>query len=53
VRAYNAESYQERKFNEANEKLMKNNLFASRTMSILMPSVDVIMNMLTLAVYFL
>ena len=53
VRAYNAESYQERKFKEANEKLMKNNLFASRTMSILMPSVDVIMNMLTLAVYFL
>lgn len=53
VRAYNAESYQERKFNEANEKLMKNNLFASRTMSILMPSVDVIMNILTLAVYFL
>lgn len=53
VRAYNAETYQERKFNEANEKLMKNNLFASRTLSLLMPSVDVIMNVLTLAVYFL
>lgn len=53
VRAYNAESYQEKKFNEANEKLMKTNLFASRALSVLMPSVDVIMNMLTLAVYFL
>ena len=53
VRAYNAETYQERKFNEANEKLMKNNLFATRTLSLLMPSVDVIMNILTLSVYFL
>ena len=53
VRAYNAETYQERKFNEANEKLMKNNLFATRTLSLLMPSVDVIMTILTLSVYFL
>ena len=53
VRAYNAENYQENKFNDANEKLMKNNLFAARTLSLLMPSVDVIMNILTLSVYFL
>ena len=53
VRAYNAEDYQENKFNDANEKLMKNNLFAARTLSLLMPSVDVIMNILTLSVYFL
>ena len=53
VRAYNAEDYQEDKFNDANEKLMKNNLFAARTLSLLMPSVDVIMNILTLSVYFL
>ena len=53
VRAYNAEDYQENKFNDANTTLMKNNLFASRTLSLLMPSVDVIMNILTLSVYFL
>lgn len=53
VRAYNAESYQERKFDEANTKLMKTNLFTSRALSLLMPSVDVIMNILVLSVYFL
>ncbi len=53
VRAYNAENYQERKFDEANTKLMKTNLFTSRALSLLMPSVDVIMNILVLSVYFL
>ena len=32
---------------------MKTNLFTSRAMSLLMPSVDTIMNILTVAVYFL
>ena len=53
VRAFNAEWYQEKKFHNANQKLMKTNLFTSRALSLLMPSVDVITNILTLSVYFL
>ncbi|MFI3207226.1 MAG: ABC transporter ATP-binding protein, partial [Clostridia bacterium] len=51
VRAYNAEEYQGEKFEEANEKLTKTNLFTSRTMSFLMPSMQMISSGLILAVY--
>ena len=37
VRAYNAEGYQEKKFESANEELTRTNLFTSRTMSVLFP----------------
>jgi ATP-binding cassette subfamily B protein len=53
VRAHNAEIYQEKKFDKANSELMKTHLFTAKTMSILMPSVDTIMNILILSVYFL
>ncbi len=53
VRAYNAESYQEDKFDVANKELTKTNLFASRTMSFMMPSIQMIMNGLTLTIYWL
>ena len=53
VRAYNAEKYQEEKFDQANKNLSNTQMFTWRAMSILMPSVDVIMNLLTVAVYFL
>ncbi len=51
VRAYNAEDYQEGKFEKANEDLTKVNVFTSRTMSFLMPSIQMISNGLQLAVY--
>lgn len=51
VRAYNAEKYQEAKFEKANMELMQANLFANRIMTILMPGITVIMNGLTLAIY--
>ena len=51
VRAYNAESYQEAKFEKANDELKNTQLFANRTMSILMPGIMLVMNGLTLAVY--
>lgn len=51
VRAYNAEKYQENKFDVANVDLTKTNLFANRMMSILMPSVDMIINGLILSIY--
>ncbi len=51
VRAYNAEDYQADKFEKANEALTKTNIFTSRTMSFLMPSIQMISSGLTLAVY--
>ena len=51
VRAYNAENYQEAKFEKANDELKRTQLFANRTMTILMPGIMLVMNGLTLAVY--
>lgn len=51
VRAYNAEVYQETKFEKANDELKCTQLFANRTMTILMPGIMLVMNGLTLAVY--
>lgn len=51
VRAYNAEKYQEEKFEKANENLTYTNLFANRTLAFLMPGIQAIMNGLSLAIY--
>ncbi len=53
VRAYNAESYQEHKFSDANATLTNTQLFAQRTLAFLMPSIQLIMSGLTLAVYWI
>jgi ATP-binding cassette subfamily B protein len=53
VRAYNAESYQEDKFNKANDEMTSTNLFAQRTMSFMMPSIQLVMSGLSLAIYWL
>lgn len=53
VRAYNAESYQEHKFSDANAILTRTQLFAQRTLAFLMPSIQLIMSGLTLAVYWI
>ncbi len=51
VRAYNAEEYQTEKFEKANTELTATNIFTSKTMSFLMPSIQMISNGLQLAVY--
>lgn len=51
TRAYNAEKYQEDKFEEANSELTSVNLVANRVMATLMPSINFIMSSLTLAIY--
>ncbi len=51
VRAYNAEEYQEEKFEKASGELMDNNLFAFRTMAVMNPFMNIIMNGLTLSIY--
>jgi ATP-binding cassette subfamily B protein len=53
VRAYNAEEYQESKFETANEELTSTNLFTSRAMAAMMPVMSVIMSGLTLAIYWI
>lgn len=53
VRAYNAEGYQENKFEQANENLTQNQLFSQRNMSFMMPGIQLIMNGLSLAVYWI
>lgn len=51
VRAYNAEEYQQKKFEKANTDLTKTQLFTSRAMAIMMPMMTMIMSGLTLAIY--
>lgn len=51
VRAYNAEGYQEEKFEKANAELTGTNLFTQRVMAFMQPSMSLIMNSLTLAIY--
>ena len=53
VRAYNAEDFQEKKFEEANDELMKTHLFTQRSMAIMGPGMSIIMNGLSLAVYWI
>jgi ATP-binding cassette subfamily B protein len=53
VRAYNAEEYQKEKFEKANDELTRTNLFAQRTMSFMMPSIQLVMSGLLLAIYWL
>lgn len=53
VRAYNAEGYQEEKFRQANDALTANNLTANRIMAIMMPGMNLILNGLTLAIYWI
>ena len=52
VRAFNAEGYQEEKFEETNNNLTKTQMFNQRMMSIMSPFMYLIMNTLTLAIYF-
>ena len=52
VRAFNAEKYQEDKFENVNNKLTKLQLFNQKTFGILSPVMYLIMYCLTLAIYF-
>lgn len=53
VRAFNAEEYQENKFEKANDDITKTNLFTSRGMGLLNPVMTICMNGLTLAIYWI
>ena len=51
VRAFNAEKYQENKFENANIKFTKTQLFTGRVLALLSPIMMLIMNGLTLTIY--
>ena len=53
VRAFNAEKYQEDKFEEVNTKLTKQQLFNQKTFAVLSPSMYLVMHFLTLGIYFI
>ena len=53
VRAYNAEKYQEDKFEDANTALTNTHLFTQRSMAFLMPSIQIVMSGLSLAIYWI
>ena len=53
VRAFNAEAYQEEKFEQANEALMKTQMFTMRGMAFLFPVMIFVQSGLTLAIYWI
>ena len=53
VHAYNAEGYQEEKFKKANDDLTKLNLFTGRIIGLISPIMVILMDGITLAIYWL
>lgn len=53
VRAYNAEEYQQHRFDVVNDTLTNNQLVAYRTMVFLMPTIQATMSGLSLAIYWI
>ena len=53
IRAFNAESYQQKKFEKANEELKNLQLFNQKTMGFLSPVMSLVSSSLTLAIYFI
>lgn len=51
VRAYNAESYQQEKFDIANKELTDTQMFTNRVMALMMPVMTMVMSGLSLAIY--
>jgi len=51
VRAFNAEDYQQQKFEKANKDITDNHLFTSKVMSLMDPTMTIVMNGLPLAIY--
>ncbi len=53
VRAFNAEEYQEKKFDEANKNLTNQQLFNQRVFAVMQPVMYIVMYMVTLSIYFI
>ena len=53
VRAYNAEGYQQDKFEAVNDEFTGTNLFTGRTMAFMNPLMSLVMNGISLAIYWI
>lgn len=53
IRAFNAEEYQQKKFEDANEELKNLQLFNQKVMGLLNPVMTLVMSGLSLAIYFI
>ncbi len=53
IRAYNADEYQENKFEKVNTDVTKNHLFTARTMGFMSPVMTMCMNGLSIAIYWI
>ncbi len=53
VRAFNAEDYQEEKFDAKNKELTKTQMFNQKMMAFMSPVMYLIMNLLSLSIYFI
>ena len=53
VRAFNAEDYQEEKFEEINSKLTNQQMFNQKAFNVLSPIMNLVMHGLSLAIYFI
>lgn len=53
IRAFNAENYQEQKFDEANKAFTKTQIFTGRVMAAMSPVMMLIMNGISLAIYWI
>lgn len=51
VRAYNAESYQEKKFSDSNDRLTNNAMLAQQAMAVMNPTMRIVNNGLTIGIY--
>ncbi len=53
IRAYNAEDYQDDKFEVVNEEITDTQLFTSRAMAMMMPFINLVMSGVTLVIYWI
>lgn len=50
IRTFSTENYEEERFDKANKKLTRTTLFVNRTMGIMMPSMMLIMNLISIVI---
>lgn len=50
IRTFSTEKYEEKRFDKANQKLTKTNLFINRLMNIMMPSMMLVMNIISILI---
>ena len=52
IRAFNTEKHEEKRFDKANTDLTKTNMFVNRAMSMMMPTMMLIMNIITILIVY-